>query len=85
MDAPADLIQLYNQVINYHRQQNIPQEECPAKPIFYKYHPIQDDNLTLKEIIDERKWWDRTQLQMPDEEEEQKNGDDSSHSSKYNQ
>lgn len=71
-------------MINFHRQQSIPMEECPARPIFYKYQAIQDDNLTLKEIIDERKWWNRATLQMPDSEDNNQKEDESSQSSKSN-
>lgn len=70
VDAPRDLIQQYNYVMSIHRQQGIPMEECPAQPIFYKYFTIQDDELTLRDIIEKRGWWDRKKMIMPDEEED---------------
>ena len=59
--TPGYLQTQYQQALVILKSQGYPSHMLPLEPVFYQYFAIKDENMTLKDLIEEQRIWPKEQ------------------------
>lgn len=69
VEAPKDIKEQFSKALAILKEQNIPENMLPTEPIYYEYIPFADEELTISNIIKEKKWWSMEKCNLSYKEE----------------